>query len=433
MLTCFSRFLPSVRRFGANRRGDFAIMFGLMVPMLLIGTGMSISIVQITSAHSRLSNALDAALTSTARDITRGIIKEEDAEKTALVFLLANAGGGSMPQDSIRFASFAVDKAKQTIIATATGRAALAFPVFSLPGSQDVTAQSATLYSTNAVEVAMVLDVTGSMYGSKLNSLKTAAKNAVSSFMAMQSPGQDRVRLAVIPYATAVNTGSLSNVVFQERGPADAGTAPGLASPVGVSSAIDSCATERKGKDQLSDASPYSSRINRDYRLWYCPTAALMPLTSNKGALTARINSFTANGGTAGHIGVQWARYMLSPKWKDVLPASAAPGAYGDASVRKFAILMTDGEFNTAYACLPGESGDCSASYAKRLCADMRKDGIEIFTVGFQLTTAAARDVMQTCASTGGGKHYFETSSGSELDQAFQDIAKAIERLTVTR
>jgi len=40
-----------------------------------------------------------------------------------------------------------------------------------------------------------------------------------------------------------------------------------------------------------------------------------------------------------------------------VLPASAAPAAYSSKKSVKYAILMTDGEFNTAFAGVP-KGGD---------------------------------------------------------------------------
>ena len=40
-----------------------------------------------------------------------------------------------------------------------------------------------------------------------------------------------------------------------------------------------------------------------------------MPLTDDAKALKSRIDTFVASGTTGGHIGTQWAWYMLSPKW----------------------------------------------------------------------------------------------------------------------
>ena len=136
---------------------------------------------------------------------------------------------------------------------------------------------------------------------------------------------------------------------------------------------------------------------------------------------------------TAGHIGIEWTRYLVSPSWKHTLEA-AAPGsgplAYNDQKAKKIAILMTDGEFNKAYV-----SGLNSTTAAKELCKRMKEDEIEVFTIGFKLTEAAAKSVMSECASsdTGGIQHYYLVADGAALTNAFQEIAKNAERLALTR
>ena len=89
---------------------------------------------------------------------------------------------------------------------------------------------------------------------------------------------------------------------------------------------------------------------------------------------------------------------------------------------RQIAILMTDGEFNTAFAGVPRAATRraarprCRAAYAEQLCDEMKKDGIEIFTIGFMLQggrrqgRAAATAPRPTPTSV---KHYYETSSGA--------------------
>ena len=70
----------------------------------------------------------------------------------------------------------------------------------------------------------------------------------------------------------------------------------------------------------------------------------------------------------------------------------------------------------------------------EHLCDEMKKDGIEIFTVGFMLKEAGAKAVLGDCASPDAKsvKHYYDTSSGAELNAAFLDIARKIESLAIT-
>ena len=124
---------------------------------------------------------------------------------------------------------------------------------------------------------------------------------------------------------------------------------------------------------------------------------------------------------------------MISPEWKSALSAKAQPADYADNKAAKYAIIMTDGEFNTAYV----GSRDAAASNAaaEALCGEMKARGVEVFTIGFMLNQASAKAVLKACASPDKGKtqHAYDAADGAALDQAFQDIAANIEKLTVTK
>src|SRR5690606_37830535 len=104
----------------------------------------------------------------------------------------------------------------------------------------------------------------------KLKDLKHAATKAVSTLLAGQDAADPRVRIALVPYANAVNAGGLAEAaVFVERRPADRAEAPGMLDPrpAAASARPDNCATERKGRHQYSDAGPEAAMVNRDLLL----------------------------------------------------------------------------------------------------------------------------------------------------------------------
>ena len=169
----------------------------------------------------------------------------------------------------------------------------------------------------------------------------------------------------------------------------------------------------------------------------------LTPLTANTTALKNQIKDYSIAGYTGGGTGVQWSYYMLSPKWRDTIRNAGlgdGPADHDPKEVAKIAILMTDGEFNTVHADVPSDrsvrnQASKARANAEAICGRMKADGIEIFTIGFKLPNAAARNVMKNCASpdTGTLKHYYETSSGTELNDAFMTIARNIEALALTQ
>ena len=431
-----------VKRFWSDRSGNFAVATGAAISVLVLAGGFAINIAQLTLTKSNLQQALDSAVTSTARDLTTHKIDPEDADAMVSAFLQANGIRGFAQADRVTLDRVEVDRSTRMVTAHASVVLNLAFPVFRSSTTRRIAVESAALYSDKRIEVAMMLDVTGSMAGQKIKDLRKAAKGAVSTFLTGQDPDDPRVRVAIVPYADSVNVGALANTVNVETG-YTTDEPPAIDSARSASSSFrpDTCATERKGRYQFSDASPWKAMPSRDYRLQFCPGAQLSPLTADRARLDNRIDSFSADGATAGHIGIQWTWYMLSREWKDFLPTGSAPARASDDKTAKFAILMTDGEFNTAFAGVGRweqprtQQQTRSRNHAERLCEEMKKDGIEIFTVGFMLKESAARQVMAKCASPdkASTQHFFEATSGAELDAAFQAIAANIERLAIVK
>ncbi|MDR7221334.1 VWA domain-containing protein [Aminobacter aminovorans] len=451
----FQGLARAAKRFAGDSSGNFAILGGLTISMLAMAAGFGVNVAQLHNVKSGLSQAVDAAVTSTARDLTTGKIKLADADATVRAFLEANSSRLLAPGEKVVLNKVVVDKLVGTVEASAYIDVNVFFPLFGSANKQRVSARTASLYSDKRIEIAMMLDVTGSMEGQKIEDLKKAATNAVDSLLKGETTpsGEPRVRMSLVPYANSVNVGDLAqSSVFVEATEADRKQAPGNTEPKVVSSSTrpDDCATERKELYQYSDVGPDVSMVNRDLLITAfakktktpaCPQAKVVPLTADKDKLKAEIGSFVAKGGTAGHIGIQWAWYTLSENWAGVFQKSERPEKADPEKVSKVAILMTDGEFNLSYfdATTSDEvyrdSGKAATrTAAKTLCEEMRKKGIEIFTIGFKLDTAAAKKTMKDCASPDGVvKRYFETSNGKELDAAFQEVIRNIERLALTK
>ena len=204
-------------RFCRDEKGNFALMTAAIASTLALAVGFAVNTTQMYNIKSGLTNALDAAVTSTARDLTTGKIKPEDARERVEAFLKANFDPQFAATDLVVLDSLVVDQTANTVTAGAHVDADLFFPLFSTGGTKRISRESASLYSDKAIEVAMMLDVTGSMSGQKIKDLKTAANNALDAFLAGQDKSKPRVRVAIIPYADAGNTGSPKRVVYAEK------------------------------------------------------------------------------------------------------------------------------------------------------------------------------------------------------------------------
>ncbi|MEM9105736.1 MAG: hypothetical protein AAGC96_08775, partial [Pseudomonadota bacterium] len=190
---------------------------------------------------------------------------------------------------------------------------------------------------------------------------------------------------------------------------------------------------------------PGDAMISRDPRLDsdYCPSVSLMLLTADEDALTDHIETLPASGWTAGHIGLQWAYYTISYDWANYMPAGSKPGDHTneDTHISKYIILMTDGQFNTAYADVQkygsswkaGKQKTNSQNFTDDLCAVIKNDDIKIFTIGFQLTNSSAISMLKDCATPDVGEltFHYEPDTAAELEDTYKQIAQTIQSLVL--
>lgn len=210
---------------------------------------------------------------------------------------------------------------------------------------------------------------------------------------------------------------------------------------------ISSCASERTGAQRYTDASPATSRVGTNYPSSQCPAAVVRPLSSDKSGIKSLINSLSVTGATAGQIGIGWGWYTLSPNFNDLWPSQPA-GPYAPSQTLKAVIIMTDGEFNTAYSTgvIAQDMGLGSTSnlinqnatngdpfiQGEALCTAMKAQGIVVYTVGFQITAGGnAERMLGRCATS--PAHVFLPASGGDLSQAFAAIGRDITRLRISR
>jgi Flp pilus assembly protein TadG len=428
------------RRFAANRSGNFTIMFAGAAVALLLAAGVAVDIGRAITTKSEMRNALDAAILAAARELSSGRLKENQVAAFLENYVEGTLGVELGAGLQYQLVDVRVDTANETVYAKLTRDLPLTLASVAGLNSREYSSESMATYGFGKAEVAMTLDITGSMKGSKLSDLKRAAKHGIEELLAGNDPLDPDIRVTTIPYAAAVNVGLLKNVIFVENRD-NSGEPPADTDVISVSSssAPDDCATERKGKFQFTDDNPARGLINRDYRVEDCPETGLSPLTADKDRLLKSIDSFKAEGTTAGHIGIQWAWYMISPVWKDYVPAPSVAAEY-DKDTRKFMIIMTDGEFNTAYAGVSrwqdvGQQSSKSLEYARKLCDNIKKKNIEVFTIGFALKEKSAKDVLKYCATANSTdvKYYYDVSTGAELKQVYSDIANTIKALRLIR
>ena len=155
------------RRFAGDRKGNLAVVVGVLVPTLAASAGFAVDTAQLVSARSALGAAVDTAVTSTARGLTAGIIGPADAEASVKAALDAGGSGGVLPGAAIVLDRLTVDRTARTVEVAAHVDVPLHFTVF-MGRARRVSTVSVAVYSDRRVEVAFTLDAAGSTAGRKI-------------------------------------------------------------------------------------------------------------------------------------------------------------------------------------------------------------------------------------------------------------------------
>ena len=194
-------------RFAASTRGNVAMMFALALPMLVMVTLGAIDIHQASKVKANLQDALDAAALAAARS---KYTDDVNLDRVGLDALKANmpsyfkAGSTDTASFKLQGNSILADARVNVKVLVAN----IVLPPYGklMDDYLPVGSHSEVLRASRDVEVAMALDITGSMKGTPLSDLKAAASELIDIVVQdQQTPFYSKIALA--PYAVGVNLG----------------------------------------------------------------------------------------------------------------------------------------------------------------------------------------------------------------------------------
>jgi len=190
------------RRFGRDEGGVTAVIFGIVFAVLLFSIGLGIDYTRAVTEKLDEQAALDAAILAAAHQLGK---KDEatKGEAVARAFFQENL----KPTSTAKIDNIDFDAVNGKVDATAgTSLSTHILKVFGFEKIEiDVNASVAK--GDGTVEVAMVLDNSGSMSGSYIDDLKVAAQNLADQILDSNSVTADKVQVGLIPFAASVNVG----------------------------------------------------------------------------------------------------------------------------------------------------------------------------------------------------------------------------------
>ncbi len=414
----------TTRSFRHDQRGGVAIIFGLSAMAITMFAGVALDYSRIVHERVRVASAVDAAALAASKAMLDGRLTDDDVRTMARAFFDQNLAGGSRFRSPEGF-DVQLDRSTNAIAIEADVKVDMTLTRVAGYDSVVFPVRATAMLEQQDIELSLALDVTGSMAPvGKIDALKRAGKDLVRTLLP-EGGTPNKVSIALAPYSSGVNAGAYGRVVTGRAGAV--------------------CTFEREGSDVASEAAPSSGDYLKTNgspgiaRGATCPGRAVKTLSSDRDALIDEFDYYTAGGSTAGHLGALWAWYMLSPNWNAVLGNAAAP--YNDGKTKKALVLMTDGLFNTIGGSNGGDSSPSatrSQQIAMDACAEMRRQGITVYTVGFKLdeitNTTLRRRAENTLRDCSGNdpSHHFDAAREDDLISAFQTIAERLNNLRLT-
>ena len=461
--------LKPLKRFATSERGSISIMAGIAAIPLLVAGGAAIDFERAVNAKAQLLVSLDSAALYAASLPTTDPTALTTAAQMYVQQNYHNNGDAVL-------SNFAITTSGTTV--TATGQVKLTNYFMSIVGIPTTTVVANSVADKMGInlEVSLVLDNTGSMGSTNPQTGNTAIadlRTSATKFVNMVMPatqGTFYTKIAAIPYNNSVNPGSMA-AAAAARGGYLAGTSTtsgytylkytNMNNSKVTSGAITQCVTERLGAQAYTDASATLNPLGRQYSTGTnpCSVTAMLPLSTSAATLNATIASMSSANYTAGQTGVAWGWYTLSPNI-GLFSGASLPSGYDKLTttdltqkVKKIMVLMTDGEYNSAYADgvfsgqLPSYSSYINYNWnevnikapnnnyaipqATAVCAGIKATGIEVYVITFQLDPSHAERVafINSCATD--AAHVIDADHTS-LDAAFTLIANNIKNLRLT-
>jgi Mg-chelatase subunit ChlD len=279
------------------------------------------------------------------------------------------------------------------------------------------------------VEVAMVLDYSGSMLDSdKYIRMTTAARDFIAKV------DQDRgetSKIGVVPFSEYVYTPMATSDIrdsgsgYHDHG--DDGGGWGGWGGGGSGDTVTTCLLNRDYPYSTSDQPPSSGLPasqwpeGDDARCddYGDANLRIRDLTDEFAGLSDELAAMQPVGLTNIALGMEMGWHMLTPE----LPFDTARD-FSDENVQKILILLTDGK-QTVPAM--GPSGDVSTDAANEttaeLCQNAKDAGLRVFSIAYDVDDPDVEALLLGCAS--GPSSYFDASI-SEISSVFEEIYSQI-------
>lgn len=345
-----------IKAFGRHEGGSMTIFGLFMFLCIIVMVGMGVDVMRYEKERTHLQNTLDRAVLAAA-DLDQRMDPE-----TVVRDYFAKAG----LSDSLTGVNVVSTLGSREVTATAEVEVNTLFMQMTGVDTLSIANISTARESIDAVEISLVLDVSGSMRNySRLTNLKVAAKDFIDDMF--NNSVEDTVSISIVPYATQV---SAPQELFDQLN---------VSQEHNYSRCINFEAAEFNNTtisttqeyQRTMHFDPWDNFDGRDndpvemVRNPICEADAsreMILLSDDRDDLKNFIDGFFADGNTSLDLGMKWGSILVDPSFQPIAQALSDPAiglidpkfanrpvAYSDTETLKVVVLMTDGQNTSQY------------------------------------------------------------------------------------
>jgi Flp pilus assembly protein TadG len=457
MATPLQKLRGNLRSFYSHG-GNVAITFALAILPLGSAVGAAVDYSHANSIKAELQSASDATALAMSKNAATLSASDLQAQTTAYFKAVFNR------PEALNVTATPVYTAGSSTL-TVSSSAMMKTDFLGIMGKPNLTVSASSVVTwggSSKLQVALVLDNTGSMYDSgKIFALKDATHQLLSQLKnAAQNPHD--INVAIIPFTTDVNVGAsnynanwLDWTDWNADNGQDTSTATCTTTTTGKNgkptkmcststtwvpnshSTWSGCVTDRdqdydvkntkpNPADASLPASAASTLFPTNEPLFGCP-APIMTLTNDWTALNNLVDKMTPLGATNQTIGLAWGLQALTQGPPLNAPAPAA-------GTQQIIILLTDG-LNTANRWVDVLFGGGSASTidarTQLVCNNIKGAGITLYTIQVNTGNDPTSTLLQNCASD--STKFFLLKTAGQMVTTFNQIGTNLSKLRIAQ
>lgn len=350
----------ALHRFRKDEDGSLFV-FGMVLFMLMIMVGgIAVDVMRYEQRRVALQQTLDRSVLAAAsltQDLDPEVVVNDYMDKADLQEYLTNI----TVTEGLNFRNVdaSADAGLNNFFMQMVG-----VPTFAVP------ADSGAEQRINNVEIAMVLDISGSMLNNgKADNMKTAAKEFVDTVLGNDT--DNRIAISMVPYNGQVNVGPVLRSKFNvtdTHGTAsvDCVDMPGLVysnttmsrtTPMSQTAHADTFSSTSTSNSYTDIQGHQVNQAGTRTNNWCPPEPAniVRVMSSDIPTLQDQIDDLTVVGATSINAGLRWGLTLLDPAQRPLINElvteghvdsafAGRPFNWDDEEAMKIVILMTDGE-----------------------------------------------------------------------------------------